>query len=699
MSHLFLSYASEDRERVRPLAALLEQCGHSVWWDQELNPGVRFQQAIDDALRRADRVLVLWSEHSIESAWVHAEASEGLERNVLVPVLLDAVRPPLPFRHHNAAALTRWQGSAEDPEFQRLLRAIDAPALTSAETLTPPERRRPRANRPALWLAGAALIALALWLALPQLRPVAQPQASIAITEIVQRDTGERNYLGYGFAGQVRDLLSRVDGLAVASRTATDALAGKDPRSLADLLRVRYLLEGTVSGDAQRFRLELQLVDSNTGYRVWSEGYSGDLQQLLELAYETARRVLQTLEIDTASAARLRSAARVTENPDALDAWLLGTELLHRPPDESVLTRAQAQFERALTLDPTFAGAHAGLCQVLLERYQGSRIKTQFEDGAAACERALQLDSNQIPALIALGQLRAVSGDFERATQTFRTALEQAPLQPEPVVGLGRAYAATQDNERSERWFQKAVRDFPGYPDAHSAYGGFLLGNGRLREAAAAFEAVVELFPGSATAYSDLGASYLLLGRFEAALTAWATAQDLEENALAHANIGTAHFFLGDMRAARDAYEAAAALNPEDNRYQSLLGDACRMLSDETCAATAFRNASEMARTRLQINPSDADAHSMLAMSLAHLGDTTGSNEHAQQALTLASEDFYVRYDLAVAAMRLGDTPAAKSHLEAALRLGYPAVLADADPQLQLLTVASQSASPKEGTP
>lgn len=690
MSNLFLSYASEDRDRVRPLADLLAQAGHSVWWDQRLNPGAEFQQEIDTALAQADRVLVLWSRQSIASSWVQAEASEGLERGILMPILLEDVKPPLPFRQRNAARLTHWQDDPDDPEVRRLLRGIEDQTGPANRGALPGEgpARAPAIQR---WVVGAlALVAItALCAVLYQQRvdaPAADTaQASIAITEIVNGDTGERDYLGYGFAGQVRDLLSRVNGIAVASRTATEALAGKDPRSMADLLRVRYLLEGTVSGTGERFRLDLKLVDSSTGFRIWTERYNGDLERLLELAYETSRRILETLRIDVDPRGPLNMASRITANPEALDEYLIGIDLLRRPPDESVLQRAQAHFEAALAADPTFASANAGLCQVLLERYQGSRSAEQFEAGRAQCLRSLELDANQVSARIALGKLNALSGRFTAAATDYQTALEQSPLQPEPVVGLGQAYAAVQDDKTGERWFQKAIRDFPGYPEAHTAYGGFLFSRGRIQEAANAFEQVVALFPKSATAYSDLGAAYLLLGRFDKSLDAWERAQQLEENALAWANTGTAHFLLNDLGSARKAYEAAAALNPDDYRYQSLLGDACRMLEDSDCAARAFENTVAKVRKRLQINPSDASAHSMLAMGLAHLGDADGARKHRDQAMALAPEDFYVRYDLAVAELRLGRLAAARSQLEAAMQLGYPEVLAAADPQLQSL--------------
>jgi hypothetical protein len=89
MSDIFLSYSSEDRERVRPLVRALEWHGWSVWWDRTISPGKTFDQVIDAALEAARCVVVVWSRASVASHWVCTEAEEGRRRERLVPVLID----------------------------------------------------------------------------------------------------------------------------------------------------------------------------------------------------------------------------------------------------------------------------------------------------------------------------------------------------------------------------------------------------------------------------------------------------------------------------------------------------------------------------------------------------------------------------------------------------------------------------------
>ena len=75
---IFISYAREDRSRVKPLAQLLQAEGWSVWWDPEIPVGLSFDDVIDKALDAARCVIVVWTETSRGSRWVKTEAEEGL---------------------------------------------------------------------------------------------------------------------------------------------------------------------------------------------------------------------------------------------------------------------------------------------------------------------------------------------------------------------------------------------------------------------------------------------------------------------------------------------------------------------------------------------------------------------------------------------------------------------------------------------
>ena len=125
---LFIRYAREDRERVKPLADALIAHGWTVWWDLRIRAGEQFHTKIEEALAKSACVIVLWSEHSIGSRWVIAEADEGANRNILVPVLLDQVSIPIAFRGIHAADFTLWSGNANDDRVQSLIQDVSAVA-------------------------------------------------------------------------------------------------------------------------------------------------------------------------------------------------------------------------------------------------------------------------------------------------------------------------------------------------------------------------------------------------------------------------------------------------------------------------------------------------------------------------------------------------------------------------------------------
>jgi formylglycine-generating enzyme required for sulfatase activity len=127
MSDIFLSYASEDLTRIRPLVQFLMQQGWSVWWDRTIPLGKTYDQVIEEALDAARCVVVVWSQVSVASHWVRTEAEEGRQRGILVPVMIDSgVRLPLGFRLLQTALLLDWSELASHPEFARLVQAIAA---------------------------------------------------------------------------------------------------------------------------------------------------------------------------------------------------------------------------------------------------------------------------------------------------------------------------------------------------------------------------------------------------------------------------------------------------------------------------------------------------------------------------------------------------------------------------------------------
>ncbi|MDQ8021812.1 MAG: toll/interleukin-1 receptor domain-containing protein [Moraxellaceae bacterium] len=217
MSHVFLSYANEDRDAARRIVGLLESADWSVWWDRRIPAGQSWSQVLDDALAGMRCMVVLWSRHSVDSNWVYEEAEEGRKRGVLLPVLIDAVEPPRGFRLIQAADLSAWNGDAAAPAARQLL--TDLTALTrDASTAVPstrsgsvtaatatPMRAEPHTDTdirewwathrlwPVIALALAVLLAAVLLQTLWHSSPVPAPAPPVPGPDVVVDRSGEQS--------------------------------------------------------------------------------------------------------------------------------------------------------------------------------------------------------------------------------------------------------------------------------------------------------------------------------------------------------------------------------------------------------------------------------------------------------------------------------------------------------------------------
>jgi hypothetical protein len=93
--HIFLSYAAEDRDVAGQLAAALSNRGELVWWDRLIDGGSLWAEEIDRALSQARVVVVLWSNASVVSSYVRAEARTAADRHILIPAMIEVCEPPM----------------------------------------------------------------------------------------------------------------------------------------------------------------------------------------------------------------------------------------------------------------------------------------------------------------------------------------------------------------------------------------------------------------------------------------------------------------------------------------------------------------------------------------------------------------------------------------------------------------------------
>src|SRR5690242_8474247 len=141
MTDVFVSYAHSDGAIAERVAEALRREGFRVWRDDELPAHRAYADVIEERLKSAGAVVVLWSAEAAKSQWVRAEADTARSAGTLVQALLDGTMPPLPFNQIQCADLSGWEGQGDSPGWNKLVASVAALVGQSAPE-APPQRRQ-----------------------------------------------------------------------------------------------------------------------------------------------------------------------------------------------------------------------------------------------------------------------------------------------------------------------------------------------------------------------------------------------------------------------------------------------------------------------------------------------------------------------------------------------------------------------------
>src|SRR2546426_2795213 len=160
-------------------------------------------------------------------------------------------------------------------------------------------------------------------------------------------------------------------------------------------MEVRYVLEGSVQKARGQVRITAQLIDTTTGYHLWSERYDRPLQDLFALQDEIVQKIVTTLRLQLSLQEQGYSVRKHTDNLEAYDAFLRGVEYRWRFTKESN-AQARQMLEKAITLDPQYADAYTllGATYLLEWLWRWSAASQTLECALALAQQALTLDDS-----------------------------------------------------------------------------------------------------------------------------------------------------------------------------------------------------------------------------------------------------------------------------------------------------------------
>ena len=494
----------------------------------------------------------------IFKAILDAAPTSAVRLNPNVPPKLDEIIHKALEKDRNL----RYQHSADmRADLQRLKR--DTESGTRFEASTKPQTA-PRFKM-LLGLA-SALIVLGLgfgvyrWLherSAPSPVSIAS-RPSIAVLPL-QNLSAERDsdYFSDGMTDEITTKLSKIQGINIASHSAVVAAKG-GPTEIGKALGVRYVLEGSVRKAGDEVRVNVHLIDANSGFQVWADDFTGEMKDVFSLQEQTALKIAQSLNLKLTPQEQQAIQKRYTQNPQAYDAYLRGSALVASFDQRESLETARKNFELALRLDPDYAPAIAGLAWVEGQIYRNLEPNPEHLLRAENyARRALAIDPNLSEAHVAMGTVYSDKYDYVSAAREYRTAADLDPNSGYASDQLSWAlgYLQPPDAIGAEAAARKAIRLQTSLYPAYYHLGRALLLQKRYDEALAAFEQMRQINRSATGADLGVGQVYLAQGEYDKAVKAFTA--NFKPTGINYYWLGAAYAAKGDRSKALDTMQKA----------------------------------------------------------------------------------------------------------------------------------------------
>ena len=325
------------------------------------------------------------------------------------------------------------------------------------------------------------------------------PGKSIAVLPFENLSDDKANaYFADGMQDEILTRLSGIADLKVISRTSTERYKSRpeDLRQVGSELGVTAVLEGSVQKAGDAVRVNVKLIDTRSDAQLWGSTYDRKLDNVFSVESEVAQQIADVLKARLSPQETTALAKAPTQNAEAYDTFLKAESLAHKARDTlevSDFVAADSAYRQAIALDPGFALAHARLAYNEIAEYWFNKhadselpaIKAsadralalapslpeahlalgyyfywghrQYDDAIAQFQQVLQLARNDADALVAQGFAFRRKGDWAKAVDYMKQALQVSPLDPTVISEYGNALSALRRFPEAEQQFHRAL--------------------------------------------------------------------------------------------------------------------------------------------------------------------------------------------------------------------------------------------------
>jgi adenylate cyclase len=311
----------------------------------------------------------------------------------------------------------------------------------------------------------------------------------------------DQEYFADGLTEDILTALTRFAQLTVIARNSTFVYKGRAV-SIADIardLQVRYVLEGSVRRSGERLRITAQLIEATTSAHLWAERYDRAMTDIFALQDEITERIVTTLVSNIERSIIEQARRKPPESFDAYELFLHGREQRNASRPDGFVA-AEAQFERAVALDPGFASAYAEIANIqyifVTWRWLPDRRDAQLSKGFASARRALSLEASLPLANRVLGILHLRAREYAEAVTWTQRAVALNPGEAESYAWLANVLSYVGRSAEALEQLVSATRLDPLHPPLWDFYiGRALLHLGRDEEALASLETCLRRAP------------------------------------------------------------------------------------------------------------------------------------------------------------------------------------------------------------